>query len=78
MLASIDKQDHLTKEQRDKWKAALRESQRSWVRFKDLDCGEVIGFEWFGGTGMGLASYGCLNGKTTARVQELKERYDVK
>lgn len=77
-LASIDRQDHLTKEQRDKWKAALREAQRNWARFKDIDCGEVIGYEWSGGSGMGLASYGCLREKTQARIAELRERYALK
>jgi uncharacterized protein YecT (DUF1311 family) len=78
VVANIDKADHLTAEQRGQWKSALREAQRNWVRFKDLDCGEVIGFEWFGGSGMGLASWGCLLGKTEARTRELKDRYDVK
>lgn len=77
-LSSIDKQDHLTPEQRAKWKTVLRETQRTWVKFKQLDCDEAIGFEWYGGTGMGRASLECAREKTEARTRELIERYGVK
>lgn len=65
----------LTAQQRSDWENALREAQRRWIRFRDLDCGEVIGFEWLGGTGMTAAMLGCKLTKTEARTAELEERY---
>jgi uncharacterized protein YecT (DUF1311 family) len=57
------------------WKDALKAAQRAWVDFKEKDCGDLIGYEWGGGTGAGPAAYGCLIQKTKMRVQELKDRY---
>jgi uncharacterized protein YecT (DUF1311 family) len=74
-LEHIAAAEQLTAEQRKDWEAALRESQRRWMRFRDIDCGEVIGFEWLGGTGMAAASLGCKLTKTEARAAELEERY---
>jgi uncharacterized protein YecT (DUF1311 family) len=57
------------------WKDALKAAQRAWVDFKQKDCGELIGYEWGGGTGAGPATYGCLVEKTKTRIRELKDRY---
>ena len=78
VLAAIDRQDHYTPEQRTKWKTALRETQRNWMKFKEQDCGELIGYEWSGGTGTSLASLGCQTEKTRTRTRDLVDRYEVK
>ncbi len=74
-LAQIAQSDGMTKKQREQWAASLREAQRHWIAFRDKDCGEVIGYEWFGGTGMTSASLGCMITKTDTRTQELEARY---
>lgn len=74
-LAGIGQASHLGPEQRRDWTRALREAQRHWLAFRDKDCGEVVGWEWYQGTGMGAASLGCKTQKTRTRTEELKERY---
>lgn len=74
-LASIGKAAHLNTNQRRDWERAFREAQRHWLAFRDKDCGEVIGWEWFQGTGMGTASLACKADKTRARADEIKARY---
>lgn len=59
-----------------RWEATLREAQRKWVAFRDADCKELIGYEWYGGTGMGSAVLSCMADKTKARTKELLARYD--
>lgn len=73
----IDSHDDVEAERIKGWKDALKAAQRAWVDFKEKDCGELIGYEWYGGTGAGSASYGCLIQKTETRIKELKERYEV-
>jgi len=75
VLAHIAAADMLTPAQRREWTNAMREAQRRWIAFRDQDCGELIGWEWFGGTGMGGAMLGCKISKTEARTKELDERY---
>ncbi len=57
------------------WKAELHKAQRTWVAFRDTDCGELITYEWGQGTGMGSAIESCLLEKTEQRTRELTERY---
>ncbi|MBZ6078648.1 lysozyme inhibitor LprI family protein [Microvirga puerhi] len=73
--ASIDKSDMMNAEQRRSWKQALQKAQRAWVGFRDADCGEPVGYEWFQGTGMGPATLACNLEKTKIRTQELTDRY---
>jgi uncharacterized protein YecT (DUF1311 family) len=75
VLASIDAQSHLTRAQRADWKNKLTIAQRHWVQFKVADCREPVGYEWYGGTGMGGAVSICLAKHTLDRTQELKQRY---
>ncbi|MEZ5925756.1 MAG: lysozyme inhibitor LprI family protein [Hyphomicrobiaceae bacterium] len=77
ILAGIDGHDDLEPDRMKAWKEALKAAQRAWVDFKEKDCGELIGYEWYGGTGAGPASYGCFTQKTETRIKELKERYEV-
>ena len=74
-LAAIGQVKHLNTNQRRDWERALREAQRHWLAFRDKDCGEVVGWEWFQGTGMATAGLACKAQKTRARIEELKGRY---
>jgi len=74
-LGAIDRQSQMDTATRAKWATALRASQRAWIAFRDADCGEPIGYEWYGGTGMSLAVLTCQMEKTRARSAELKQRY---
>ena len=78
LKAAIDKAGaatHLGTNQRRDWQRALREAHRHWLAFRDKDCGEVTGWEWFQGTGMGTASLTCKAAKTRQRTEELRTRY---
>lgn len=74
-LGVIEQTSEMDAATRAKWTAALRDSQRAWIAFRDADCGEPIGYEWFGGTGMSLATTTCLEEKTKARTADLRQRY---
>lgn len=74
-LGTIDKATEMEPPMRAKWSAALRTAQRAWIAFRDADCGEPIGYEWNGGSGMGLATLTCQVARTTARTADLRERY---
>ena len=54
---------------------ALRKSQRAWVAFRDADCKDLVPMIWAGGTATTAEVLGCLTSKTTARSEELRERY---
>jgi uncharacterized protein YecT (DUF1311 family) len=75
VLAAIDADTSLTQSQRADWKSKLAEAQRHWVQFKQADCREPVGYEWYGGSGMGGAVSTCLAKHTLDRTQELRERY---
>jgi uncharacterized protein YecT (DUF1311 family) len=75
VLKTIDDASHLTKSQRADWKAKLTVAQRHWIAFRQADCREPVGYEWFGGTGMGGAVSTCLAKHTLDRIQDLKARY---
>lgn len=77
VMAGIDTHDDVEAERIKAWKDALKAAQRAWVAFKEKDCGELIGYEWYGGTGSTSASLGCMIQKTETRMKELKERYEV-
>ena len=61
--------------QRAAWRHALQAAQRSWIAFRDADCGEITGYEWHQGTGMGPATLACSLDKTLQRSRELTARY---
>jgi uncharacterized protein YecT (DUF1311 family) len=66
-----------TSDSKDKtaWKAALKKGQQAWIAFRDADCGDLIGYEWGEGTGMGSAVESCILQKTEARTRDLVNRY---
>ena len=57
------------------FEAAMRESQRAWVAFRDADCKNLVAQEWSGGSGASAAILGCMTQLTMARTKDLKERY---
>jgi uncharacterized protein YecT (DUF1311 family) len=75
-LASIDQGNDLTPAQRTQWKDALRRSQRAWIAFRDVDCGEMIGWEWYGGSGRSVAELTCTIERTRARTEDFRTRYN--
>jgi uncharacterized protein YecT (DUF1311 family) len=75
-IASVEtRASDMTPAQRKDFLAALKKSQRAWVAFKEADCTELTGWEWYGGSGAATASWVCLTAKTQARTEELKDRY---
>jgi uncharacterized protein YecT (DUF1311 family) len=75
VLAYIDTQsDYVPPDALQKWKATIVAAQKAWVSFKESDCGAVQ-FEWWGGSGAGIAETSCLYAHTAQRVDDLKERY---
>jgi uncharacterized protein YecT (DUF1311 family) len=74
VLASIDA-SKLAPAQRLDWRKKLTAAQRHWVEFRQTDCSEPVGYEWFGGTGMGGAVSTCIAKHTLDRIQHLKQRY---
>ena len=74
VLASIDASS-LKPAQRLDWRKKLTAAQRKWVEFRQADCSEPVGYEWFGGTGMGGAVSTCIAKHTLDRIQHLKARY---
>ena len=75
VIAAIRRNDYLEPKLRKKWERRLREAQRNWVRFKEIDCNDAVGYEWWGGSGAGSAISFCLIRHTILRTENLKERY---
>ena len=57
--------------------AAADRAQAAWRAWRDADCGEVTGFEWWGGSGSGNAILSCRLEATAARVRDLTARYGL-
>lgn len=75
VLAYIDSQgDYMPADAMAKWKATIVAAQKAWVAFKEGDCAAVE-YEWWGGSGAGIAQTSCLYAHTAQRVDDLKERY---
>lgn len=74
LLAHIGTVEDMSPGRRRDWTNAVRATQRHWIAFRDRDCGEVVGYEWNGGTGMTGAMLGCKINKTNGRTKELEER----
>lgn len=75
VISYIDSQsDYVPADALGKWKATIVAAQKAWVTFKEQDCGAVQ-YEWWGGSGAGIAQTSCLYAHTAQRVEDLKERY---
>lgn len=51
--------------------AALLESQRAWLKFRDTQC-VIEGGQYAGGSAQGMTVAGCRTGLTKARTAQLK------
>ena len=74
VLASIDAADYVPPADRKTWKQTVIAAQRAWVTFKEADCNAVT-YEWWGGSGAGIAETTCLYDHTTRRLEQLEDRY---
>ncbi len=74
VLASIDAADYVPPADRKTWKETVIAAQRAWVTFKEEDCAAVE-YEWWGGSGAGIAEATCLYDRTTRRLEQLQDRY---
>jgi uncharacterized protein YecT (DUF1311 family) len=63
--------------QRARFAAAADRAQAAWAAFREADCREVTGFEWWGGSGAGVAIRSCRIEATAARVRNLTVRYGL-
>ncbi len=77
VLAFIAKSDAEKPYDAKSWQAALRESQRAWVAFRDADCKGLIPMSWTGGTGTTGEVLGCMTSKTKDRTKDLLELYEL-
>lgn len=50
---------------------AMRDAQRAWIRFRDLNC-EALTYEGRGGSGWSGMLFDCLERMTRERIQELR------
>ena len=48
--------------------------RRRGSTFKESDC-DAVEYEWWGGSGAGIAETTCLYSHTAQRVEDLKSRY---
>ena len=76
-LVTIDAETERTTPQRNDWKRAMRESQRHWLAWVKTDCGPLVRWEMYGGSGAGAASAACEADRTEARIKDLQSRYWV-
>jgi uncharacterized protein YecT (DUF1311 family) len=75
VLAYIDGQgEDMPADALETWKTTIVAAQKAWVSFKEQDCGAVQ-YEWWGGSGAGIAETTCLYSHTAQRVEDLKARY---
>lgn len=59
------------------WKTQLAGAQRSWIAFRDADCGDLTFSEWDNGSGTTAALYACRYDKTVQRTAEILSRYPL-
>jgi len=75
VLTTIGPSESMSAEQAAEWKAELVAAQRSWVTFKDKDCKGAVAYERFGGSDANAAIGACLFNHTSARTDDLRQRY---
>lgn len=74
LIASIAKSGGEAPYDPKSWEAALRQSQRAWVAFREAECKGLVPMEWGGGTGTTQAVLICMTELTNARTKTLAER----
>lgn len=72
VIAAIAKSESDAPYDPKSWEAALRQSQRAWVAFREAECKGLVPMEWGGGTGTTQAVLICMTRLTKARTEDLK------
>lgn len=78
ILGYIDTTQDIPPDKKADWRVQFEATQRFWADFKAHDCKAVTAYEWFGGSGAGLAVNTCLAKQTLTRILDLKARYQLK
>ncbi len=78
-IAYINSKDnaHLSKEDRESWRAAALNSQRSWEAYRQTECNTVTPYLWGTGSGVTAAISECELERTRDRIRELKQTYSI-
>lgn len=71
VLRALDRED-APAEERAVMKAALRDAQRLWVRFREADC-KALYTRDAGGTVRTLTYHGCMQARAEQRTRELDD-----
>ena len=58
-----------------RYAAAADRAQAAWRVWRAAECEEVTGYEWWGGTGAGVAVRTCMIETAATRVRDLTARY---
>lgn len=74
---SIARRDFMAPVTLARYAAAFDRAQAAWLVWREIDCGEVTKFEWWGGSGAGIAITSCRIDATAARVRDMTARYDL-
>lgn len=56
--------------------AALKETERAWIQYRDRECAREVGSQADGGSIWPMEMSNCLEDKTAARLKELKHSLD--
>jgi uncharacterized protein YecT (DUF1311 family) len=78
ILSYINATQYIPPDKKADWRVEFEATQRHWTDFKAHDCMAVTAYEWFGGSGAGLAVNTCLAKQTLTRILDLKARYHLK
>jgi uncharacterized protein YecT (DUF1311 family) len=69
--------DFLEPTLRARYAAAADRAQAAWRAWREVECREVTGYDWWGGSGAGAAIRACMIETTAARVRDLTARYQL-
>lgn len=61
-----------------KYKLVFIKTQSAWKKYRDLECGDLTVFNYYGGNGVSLFMAECNLKHTLNRIEYLKERYPFK
>ena len=75
VLATIQPSDQMPADKAQEWKDDLIAAQQAWNTFKQKDCEGARSFEYWGGSGRGLAVVNREYEYTINRTKDLKARY---
>lgn len=73
-INEIQGNDYLPEAVKSKYIHSLREAERHWVKFKEIECGSVR-YDYYGGSHAPLAAVICEYEKTIHRAKEIRSRF---